>query len=142
MTYLLQLHSHIKITRTDFPIRSSNYKVTRKREQENKRKYYIRLQREEENREEPNSPYHKIQRNTSIVSYGSGALGCVTSSWIWVCDGPGRRLQNAEREPEYREHAHNNHGEEIAHDPFEDCREEKEDWTGEEEDTTMRERTS
>ncbi|MCJ1409382.1 paralemmin 3 [Ptychographa xylographoides] len=132
-THRLQFKSRSIITDSDAPVSCGEDERSGRHEAENTREDDVRLEREDEEGEQRKAPDKEIQRDSGIVSDRGGALGGVTRRRIRGGETPGGKLEGAEGEPEDGEDAADHHGEEVAHNPFEDGGEEEQDGPSEEE---------
>lgn len=133
VTHLLQLQSIIEAALADLEVSPSQDKRSNRHQTKYASKDHVDLECEEKEGEQREAPHDQVQRDGGV----KGGRACprrVCLGGVGGAELEVRELQDAEGEPEDVEEAHDHHGEEVAHDPFEYQGEGQEDWPGEEED--------
>lgn len=95
-------------------------------------KHGVDLEGEDEEGEQHKTPDDEVEPD-SVVELGGHCSGRIGLRSIRQAKLKRRKLEQAERQPEDGVQAHSHHGEEVAHDPFEDHGKQQQDRPDEEE---------
>lgn len=136
-TYHLQGMRGFVVALADLPVGAAEDPGAEGDEEEDGGKDDVRLEREDEVREQREPPDDQVQGDDGVVLFARGADdGVGATGRVRGREAERGELQHAEAQPKHREEAADHHGEEIAHDPFENDGEDQKHGADEEEDST------
>lgn len=136
--HLLQILSSSIVACADLPVRAAKDPGGDGDEEEDEGKDDVGLEGEDEEGEQRKAPDDQIERHDGVELFGRGA-----GDRVGAAGGIGRgqpqrgKLQHAEAQPEDGKEAAHHHGEEVAHDPFEDGGQNQQDGADEEENAAV-----
>ena len=159
-TYDLKVTSHGVITSGDVEVSTGKDVDGNGSKTKDTSEDSISLEGEDEVGDEGETPDDEVETDGVVVVRAGSTLGSVTGGRVRGSNAEGGKLNHAERKPEDAEERERVHlrgalvlskhvagrmqaySEEVAHDPFEDSSETKEDGTGKKEDTNNTSKTA